>query len=410
MITAPCVIDPSGSLVGFNKSQIEDSFLAYRRGGVSIPKRDRLSILKAVYFAFTENLAIYIGPDISHLEQLQLEKVTREFKPRSSKGLLWFRSSGSTGVPKFILHSGESLAQSAKSIRAVIEFTSDSRMLHFFPTHYMSGILNCFVLPWQLEMEIFLAPVFNFATPRVLSEFCSSEKSNLFWASPNMVRAITLGTTPEDMEHVVAVINATGPISHNDVRNFVAKFPKTRLVNTYGSTEQLFIAATSPLDKWEGVGRTLPGVKVEISSSGIISIESQTTCLCVMDSSFSLREPTSLETQDLGEWLSNGNLELIGRTGDYVSIGGEQVNLAELELEFSNIEGVVDCGFELRGNTSWSEVVLVTEISDQQMERRIETQLREIALRQIGQHIRFEFRPLPRLSNGKPDKRIMRQI
>jgi len=410
LITAPKVVDHSGFPVEFNQSQIEDSFLAFRRDGVSVPKRDRTSILRAVYFAITENVAIYVGSEISCQEQLKLEEITNKFRPMSGKGLLWFRSSGSTGVPKFILHSGESLGKSAKSIQAVIDFPSNSRMLHFFPTHYMSGILNCFVLPWQMGMEIFLAPVFNFSTPKALGRFCSSEKSNVLWASPNMVRAITLGTSMEDMDHVVAVINATGPISPNDASNFIAKFPKTRLINTYGSTEQLFISATMPLADWEGVGRALPGVKVEISRRGIISIKSETTCFGVLDSSFSFSESTSLETQDLGEWLSNGNLELIGRTGDYVSIGGEQVNLAELELEFSKIEGVVDCGFELFGNKSWSEVVLVTEISDELLERKIERQLREMALRQIGQHIRLEFRPLPRLSSGKPDKRLMRQI
>lgn len=405
MTLPPQVLVHNGKVLNFDDGQAKSSFSRYDRLGICFPKSDRLSRLIAVYKSFTQNLTVYLGDEISPPEILELERVTEEFKSSSSNGLFWFRSSGSTGVPKFILHSGESLRKSSLALANVIDFPDDSRLISFFSTNYMSGILNSFFLPWQLGLEIYLAPVFNFSTPRSLGDYCSSERNNLFWGSPNMIKAIALGASPEHLSRVSTVINATGPISPNEVRGFIEKFHDTHLLNTYGSTEQLFLTATTPLLEWEGVGKPIPGVMIQLDSEGLVSIGSETTCLCVLGSGTKLTRPDMLITQDYGRWIEDGNLELLGRRGDVVSLGGVQTDLSELEQRLCEVENVFDCAFELQGTNSWSELTLLVEIDEKGEEKIVDTKLRDLSLKLVGHQVRVVFGAIPRLPNGKIDRR-----
>lgn len=405
MMSLPQVLVHDGKSLDFGAEQVTSSFSRFDSFGVSIPKNDRFSRLLAVYQSFTQNLAVYLGDEISLPEILELEKVTEEFKSSSSNGLFWFRSSGSTGEPKFILHSGESLRKSALALASVIDFPEDSRLISFFPTSYMSGILNSFILPWQLGLQVYLAPVFNFSTPKSLGDYCSKERNNLFWGSPNMIKAITFGASPEHLGRVSKVINATGPLHPKEAKGFIEKFHNTHLLNTYGSTEQLFLTSTAPISEWEGVGKPIPGVMIQLDSEGIVSIASETTCLCVLGSDTRLARPDIMTTQDYGRWSEDGNLELLGRIGDVVSIGGVQTDLSELEQKLSEVKSISDCAFELRGTNSWSELTLLVELDEKGAEKIVDTKLRDLLLGLVGHQVRIEFGAIPRLPNGKTDRR-----
>lgn len=404
----PSVVTHDGETVHFESKNPSDGFSIFSRQGVSLPKPDRVSRLQAVFFAITENLCTYIGEDISAREIQALDRAVADLSLKDHSGLVWFRSSGSTGVPKFILHSGTSLIRSAQSMSRALSLPQDGRMLHMFRTDYMSGILNAFVLPWELGMEIYIAPVFNFSTPFILDKFCSTERENVMWVAPNMLKAMTLSTDAARMKNIHSVISATGPLSSLEWERFREKFPTTRLFNTYGSTEQLFHTATSSSAEWEGVGKAIPGVSITVNEAGLISISSETTCLGVLDSNLNFISTSAIETQDKGVWIDTENLEVLGREDDFLSIGGLQVNMASLESQFLDVEDVKDCALHVQGTNSWSEVTLIVEAVDGVDLSQLEETIRNRALELIRHRIRLTFASVPRLANGKLDRQALR--
>lgn len=393
-----------------------DSFLkVWNPAGLSVASENRISQALAAIWALESDAPVLVpepGQSLNSKQVFELQTITREC---SEGGAIWFRSSGSSGVPKFVLHSTHALIRASENLLSAAPNLAGGRYIHFFPTYYMAGLLNNMIFPWVSGAEILLAPTFNFSSPRSLHKLLSPTLQNNVWLSPNMLAGILAGSTKETVSRFSNIICATGATSKSIFARFgEAGMPD--LYNSYGSTEQLFLTLTSGSGSWEGVGYPLPGVSVNVNERGCLMVHGPFEPLAMLagDSLDRMSWSSPFETQDVGMVAEDGSVELIGRADDWVSIGGIQKNLRAYELAAQEVEGVITACVSYSATNSFRDLKLLVEFDgasegEETARDAIAHQLRKVfPSNEIPGSI--EFSEIPRLANGKVDRLRLRNF
>src|SRR5271166_3451332 len=130
------------------------------------------------------------------------------------------------------------------------------------------------------------------------------------------------------------------PIHPNTLRSAMAELPDVAFVDIYGQTEGSPISCLTPDDHLlESVGRPVPGVELRIAGPdghGVGELLARGPHL------FRYDDDGWQHTGDLG-WLDeDGYLYLVGRKGDMIIRGGENVYPLEVEHILTEHPGVAD--------------------------------------------------------------------
>jgi len=393
-------IDVEGAL------RVPEKFLArFDKTGISIPGVSRIQQVLAALWAMRTGSSLLYALDSSGFIPTLLNDTTRRFKKELDCGLFWFQSSGSTGQSKYVLHSSKNLQQSSILLAQAHPSLTSGRVINWFPTRYMAGILNGVIFPLTVGAEAFIAPEFTFASPRQLHKFLKSGHPNHVWVSPNMLSSLLVGSSAETLAKVDTIINATGGISQKQFESAKKKGIR-ELINSYGSTELLFHSSSSGSKQWEGVGRALQGIDISFSEQNAIQITSPTAALCLVDGSGQeeIALPQPLITSDSGKTISGGNLSITGRLDDYVSIGGLQENLRTIEEVAESAEGVIVAVLRYEELITHRDLTLIIE-AETADSRKLEGRLRELIAETLGPNRvpgKIIFETVERLPSGKP--------
>ncbi|RAV03926.1 class I adenylate-forming enzyme family protein [Mycolicibacter senuensis] len=149
------------------------------------------------------------------------------------------------------------------------------------------------------------------------------------------------GVCPEALAHLRVGVVATAPVSPELVRR-VAERIGVPLVVRYAMTECPTICGTEPDDSPEvqstTVGRPAPGMAVRVAGDGVIEVGGP----CLMrgywrnpDLTASVLRDGWLRTGDMGVLGEDGNLSIVGRSGDMYIRGGYNVHPVEVEKVLS---------------------------------------------------------------------------
>lgn len=200
-----------------------------------------------------------------------LEILESEFP---DKGFLALASSGSTGRPKVIVHDITSLRIAARSAIDHLRL-EPTRFLSFFHPLYTAGVLNNLVLAQELDVPLVLMGTWDLNSPKKLFDYLSgTDFESSFWLSPRMAQIITgslrINQNFQDTfrSKVRKVISATGPLSRETQKEFFF-LTGTRLLNTYGTSEHLFISAER-IDTEASDTFLLPHVDASLTSECVI--------------------------------------------------------------------------------------------------------------------------------------------
>jgi len=213
-------------------------------------------------------------------------------------------------------------------------------------------------------------------------------------------------------DRIEFIETGAAPMPHSDMLKLCQLLPKTRLYNTYASTETGIIATYNYNDGSciaGCLGKPLPHSAVFITDDGRIACKGDT--LMASCNGVPLREDTFV-TNDKGYIDTEGRLHIQGRSDDIINVGGYKICPTEIEDAALSHPSVADCLCIAQPHPILGECteLLVVTTEGYQFDKR------DIA-RHIASHIERYKVPLlyrqvahiERTANGKPDRKKYRR-
>ncbi|MFC5183294.1 non-ribosomal peptide synthetase [Actinomadura harenae] len=276
-------------------------------------------------------------------------------------------TSGSTGKPKGIAHTHGALAQFAtwmarawgigRGSRVALWVTPehDPSLCEVFATLAAGGTL-C-VVPDRIRLN-----------PEALLGWLADEGVTFLQTVPSFAAELLRaardreGGWPRTLDRVVLMGEALSGALVNGLREAA---PHARILNVYGPTET--IAATwyevaGPVPATVPIGRPIPGRRILVLDGRDRPCPAGVTGEIVIlgpyaaagyvggDDASAFRPPPGTDagtrcyrTGDLGRWRWDGVLEFRGRRDHQVKVGGNRVELADVETELAAHPSVREC-------------------------------------------------------------------
>lgn len=293
-------------------------------------------------------------------------------------------TSGTTGLPKGVVHTHASVAASAAASSAAlgVDPTRD-RWLACLPLAHIGGlsvVMRSIVTGTPLEVHD------GFHRDRVLdaaargATLVSLVTKALLQVSPARFRMVLLG-------------GAAPPADR-----------PANVVATYGMTEtgSGIVYNTTPID----------GVEICIVASGEVMVRGPMLLRCYRDGTDPRIADGWFPTGDLGGWGDDGRLMIHGRRGDVIVTGGEKVWPSRAETILERLAGVAEVALVGRPHAEWGhEVVALVVPTDGAMPPRLE-ELRDAVKAELPgwyapQSMELRAGPLPRTSLGKIQRNLL---
>ncbi len=331
-------------------------------------------------------------------------------------GGLLLLSSGTTGRPKIVLRSAESLDAVAAAMCEAIGFHSNDRVLAAVPLCHSYGLEHGLLAPIFAGSCIHLCSGFDLRT--VLWQF-SNDGVTLFPGVPFMFE--TLAQQECDSPSLRRTYSAGGPLPQSVYEGFRARWG-LRVSQLYGASEigsVTYADPESPEFDPLCVGRPMTGVTVrilEVERPQIdrpLPVGEEGQIAVAADSMLSgyLGEPSEptldgyFLTGDLGRLDVRGNLTVTGRIKLLIDVAGLKVNPLEVEDVLMQHPGVASCVvIPMRVSETVSRLKAVVTARQQDALLSAESLRAFVRCRLSGYKVPrvFEVRPsLPRSSTGK---------
>lgn len=334
-------------------------------------------------------------------------------------------TSGSTGRPKAICHSAANIFGSSRAFAELSGFSTETRLYHVLPMTYMAGIVNSLLAVLMGGGTVVEGPLFNAMEALNFWERPLAQAANTLSLVPLI--AATLIATTRDARTLAAIAgrirhiqSTSAPIPLGLRRRFAEHFG-VPLRDCYGITEvggpvtlQSETDAVA-LNDFSAVGKAY---EIEIRDSGGMAelwIRSPFMMKGYREGHDHYVLPCDgrgfIDTGDIAAW-EDGRLAITGRKKDVIIRGGLNVSPRRIEMLLSTAaqaKEVVVLGIErpLVGE----RVFAFVETSGEPP--ALLRSLHEIAESHLAVHeVPDEFvllRALPRLFNGKIDKKRLRQ-
>jgi benzoate-CoA ligase family protein len=265
---------------------------------------------------------------------------------RADSPAFWLYSSGTTGVPKGVMHRhGSPRATAETYARSVLEIGPDDRTLSVAKLFFAYGLGNSLTFPLAVGASSVLNP--RRPTPPSVLELVRTAAPTLFFASPGFVAAILDADPPADtFASVRATVTAGEALPADLQRRFAERFGHP-VLDGIGTTEALhiFLSNTKGAERPGTSGTPVDGYALRLlDDQGELVTEPGTPgYLQVRGPSLATgywcRDEASRAAFQ-GEWLSTGDVystsadgywTFHGRNSDMIKAGGIWVSPAEVE-------------------------------------------------------------------------------
>jgi len=273
-------------------------------------------------------------------------------------------TSGSTGVPKGIVHGAESFLTCAEAFNRQTGITGHDRFLNVMPMFYMAGIFNGILAPLAASAPVVIAEGFSTATAMRFWPTVATEAISALWLSPTMLSLVmrldrTDKTVPPAMRRLFV---GTGAMTAAAAEQFHRTYGLPPL-QSYGLSELLYISVDrAEAPNFGTVGYPLDDVVLTCGAEDPLSIASPHAFLgYLVDGALQPHDGPFL-TSDLAQVSESGALYVLGRADDIILRGGVNVNPVDLETALAPVMGGRPfCVIGQRDATLGQKVVLVTE-------------------------------------------------
>ncbi|MBI2784810.1 MAG: acyl--CoA ligase [Legionella longbeachae] len=346
-----------------------------------------------------------------HGELLELQENKLKCHPELALALF---TSGSTGQMKAVQLSQKNIAANCQAVIKALEFSRIQDQLLFLPLSYSFGLLG-HLLP-GLNAGITTKLITQFTDIKTLLE--SPEVPQMWSGVPSHWVAISKIATvyPESAAKITAVVSAGAPLTTTLRSSLVDTFPNAIIYNNYGLTEAsprvLTYSSRDPLFLEDYAGYPVGDWQVRLSEDNELLIKGSQLMLGYLGEKKQTRiESDWCYTGDLAEILPSGLISIKGRMDHLVNIGGEKVNLIEIEHKICQIEGIkevivlplADELYGIRLLACFEQNLLKPNITEQILTEQLK---KHLLPKKFPINVQF-LETLPRNQHGKLDRKAL---
>jgi len=347
-------------------------------------------------------------------------------------------TSGSEGKPKGVVGSHRSLIQYLQWQAKEFAVTENDRFSQSAPLSFDFSLKELLV-PLLCGARVCIADRTTVMNPRKFVEWVHESRITLMCCVPTLLRSILqLAATPSDrdvFQSVRAVLISGDMLRWEDVAGWRERFGnEIALFNLYGPTEATVIKLFYSIPEAKvsdsinvPVGRPIQDADVLIVDEnrrpsapgeiGEIVILSEWLARGYLNGGHAAdgpfctiehagRQRSAYRTGDMGRWLNDGNLELIGRKDRQIKIRGYRIELNEIESILSSHPEINDVAVVTARNSE-SEVIacFFTSERPEVTEKNVKAFARDRLLAPVLSLTRFRrLDSLPLMPNGKVDR------
>ncbi len=241
-------------------------------------------------------------------------------------GIVYCKTSGSTGSPKNIGLKREHMINSAKSTADYFNLTSGSRALLCLPLGYIAGrmmLIRAMVLGWHLDV---IAPG---SKPKI--------RAQIQYDFSAMV-PLQLYNSLDQISNIKTLIVGGGKVS-NSILEKINTLP-SRIFATYGMTETITHIAVSALNR--AAGKIIPKTLFKALPKVTFSIDNR-DCLVIKAPHVS---DNIIVTNDVVVLISETSFEWLARFDHVINSGGLKIFPEQIEKK---LETVLEDSFFISG-------------------------------------------------------------
>ena len=268
-------------------------------------------------------------------------------------------TSGSTGVPRFVMVSHGNLIANTEAIIRSQELAGDERAILILPISYCFGASVVHSHLYQGGSVVFDR---RFMFPNKVLQAAADFKCTTFAGVPTVYNVLLRRSNVwnSSLPALRRFLQAGGRLAAAKVDEMRATFPRTKFYVMYGQTEATARISCLEPERWEGkqgsVGRPLDNVAVAIVDDqgndlppgqvGELLVNGPSICSGYWDDAEATRRTFRdgwLRTGDLARRDEDGYLWIEGRKEAFLKMRGVRVSFAEVEGKVSMIPGVDEC-------------------------------------------------------------------
>lgn len=290
-------------------------------------------------------------------------------------------TSGSTGVPRFVMVSHGNLVANTEAIVRSQGLTDNERAMLILPVSYCFGASVMHSHLYQGGSVVFDR---RFMFPDKVLQAVAKYGCTTFAGVPTvynvLLRRSNIRKTP--MPGLRRFLQAGGGLARERVNEMRELFPQVKFYVMYGATEATARISCMDSDRWHekpgSVGPPLDnltvsivdedGNAVQMGEVGQLLVRGPSICSGYFNDAEETRRVFSngwLRTGDLARRDEDGFLWIEGRAGSFLKIRGTRVSLAEVEARVTAIPGVYECGACAVDHPEAGEALVLLIVPDQ---------------------------------------------